>query len=584
MALNFDPYNQKDFRRLQQAVKENLRRLDPFRKVRKMVKEAVQGHYYDSDDDQGMRRDPVNPLDQYQNTLVRTFVQARPIARVTSRTQPKQARIFEAHLNEVIKEIDLVNTLRWVVQEAILGYGGRAYCGISPTVNDPAGESFCDPVSLPDFVIDLSHEEVSQADLIGHSFSRRIGELHDNPLYDQEMVALLETRSSSRSELDNGKDRKRRNNEEGSVFDWTDLWSIMVRPANLVIVMSLDGPVTGPLRVESYDGPEFGPYVDLSFDRVMDELMPQSRGALLLDLHDFVVGQYRRMFIKEDKAAEFFTFEGGSEEDARNIRDAVDNEMVRVNDNKGVVRRNKGGTNPNSMAIGIHSRSLFDEFSNNVRVTGGVGPIAETATQERIANANINRTIEDMNLQVIGFTRRVLQNIAWHEWTHPTRTRRVEVKIGKNGRAIEQLWSPQVREGDFIEHEIDIVPDSMVHRTGRQQLEELMRAVQSVVVPVMQLPSERPIILRGPELLQKYSDLAQLPELQEVVDYAADEAFVSQPRGSGPATGGGGGGGGGGAPSGGGGGGGSNDPGAAIVQQVLSGAVRPDQNADSEEG
>lgn len=534
MPLNFDPYDPKQFANLHKAVKYNYAKLKPFRTVRALNIKAARGHYYNTDDDTpDAVRDPVNMLDQFTQILVRSFVQSNPRARVTSRSNPKVAAIQQEHLNITIREIKLLDTLRQCVREAIQGYMGIAYCSQTPTENDPAGESFVAPITLPNFVADLAHDEFYQADLIGHRFSRRIGELRGNDLYDQELVATLRGRRSGWSELDDGGGHDNYDEDQGSLFDWADIWAIYVQPANLMVYMSGNADINRPLRVESYDGPEFGPYVLLGFDRVLDELMPNSRAAMMLDMHDFVNTQYLRIFMKEDQAADFHTYEGGAEQDARAIRDAQDGELVQVNNNASVVRRTKPGTNPQALATAIHGRQLFDELSGMIRVLGGVGPIAETATQERLANANISRLIRDMQLQVIEFTKTILQNLAWFEWTHPTRTRQVELKVGKRGMAITEMWSPEIREGDFIEHEIDIVPDSLEHRSSAQQLEHLVRAVQGIVIPLSQMPSERPVVLKTPEFLAKYAELDNLPELAEVADYAADESFVTRPPTSG---------------------------------------------------
>lgn len=532
--MNFDPYDPKQFANMRRAVDYNYREMKPFRTVRRLNVEAGRGHYYRSKEDPpNAVRDPVNMLDQFENILVRSFVQNNPRARVSSYTTPKASAIFQEHLNKAIVEVKLLDTLRACVQEAILGYVGIAYCGISPTENDPNGESFVDPITLPNFVADLSHDRFHQGDIMGHRFARRIGELRGNERYVQEVVAKLKGRRSGISKLDDGVEDTDYDKDQGSLFDWADIWAIVVQPANLVVYMADNESINEPLRVESLDAPEFGPYVLLGFNNVLDELMPNSPAAKVLDMHDFVLSHYRRMFIQEDQAAQFWTYEGGAEEDARQIRDAMDGEMIQVNNNGAVTRRTKGGTNPQALAIGIHGRQLFDEATGYVRRTGGVASTADTATEARIDQANTSRLIRDMQLQVIAFTKQILQNIAWAEWTHPTRTRQVEVKPGEAGDAITEMWTPEMREGDFIEHEIDIIPDSMEHRSSGQQLEHLVRAVQGVVIPMTQMPSNKPVVVNTPEFLEKYAELDNLPELKEVADYAADEAFVSRPTASG---------------------------------------------------
>lgn len=530
MPLNFDPYDPKQYANLRKVLKYNYREMKPFRDVRRLNVQAARGHYYRTKDDPpDAVRDPVNMMDQFLQALVRSFAQNNPRARVTSRRNPKVARIFQEHLNATTRELSLLDVVRRCIQEAVLGYLGIAYCGITATEDDPLGEFFCEPIPLPNFVTDLAHDEFHQADVMGHRFARRIDELRENEeLYDPEMVAKLKGRRSDWSELDDREEHVDYDKDQGSLFDWVDLWAVQIRPANLVVYLSENPSIDKPLRVESLDAPEFGPYVFLAFDRVLDELMPNSRAAMMLDMHDFVNGQYRRIFMQEDQAAQFHTYEGGAEEDARRIRDVMDGELVQVNNNNAVKRRSKGGTNPQALAVAIHGRQLFDELSGYVRRLGGVSSSADTATEARIDQANTSRLVRDMQLQVIEFTRRILQNVAWAEWTHPTRTRKVELKIGKRGMAIEELWEPAIREGDFIEHEIDIVPDSMEHRNSAQQLQHLIRGVE-IAMQMAQMPSERPVVVKAPEFLQKYSELDNLPELAEVTDYAADEAFVSRP-------------------------------------------------------
>jgi hypothetical protein len=584
MALVFDPTDEAHYSRLRKALEYNYDEMKPFRTVREIVVEAAKGHYYRSEDrDPTIRRDPVNMMDQLQNILVRSFVQANPKSRITSRAEPRTAKIFQLHVNETIREIDLETSLREYVQEAILGYMGIMYVGFRPTARHPrSGEPFTSSISLPNFVIDMGHEKVQDADFMGHKFSRRIGDLVDNPLWRQDVVASLHGKRRGHGgteELEDPETRETYDESQGSLFDWVDIWAILIRPLDMVVYLSEQAGLRAPLRVERYDGPEFGPYVYLPFDLVPDEVMPNSRGAQMLDMHDFVNGQYRRIFMKEDQSAEFWTYEGGADEDARRVRDAQDGEIVNVNNNSAINRRTKAGTNPQSLATAIHGRQLFDEMSGQIRRLGGVASNADTATQARIDHANTSQMVRDMQLQVTKATRVILQNIAWIEWTNPTRTRKVEVKVGTGGVAIEQLWSPEIRKGDFIEHTIDIEPDSMEHRTSRQQLGELMAAVQGLVIPLMGVPTPKPIALKVPELVGKYSELANLPELEEVTNYVSDPAFVSQANSSTPGRTA--------PPSGGAGPGtGGNQPARSpedqIVERMFSGSVGGGQQTDEE--
>jgi hypothetical protein len=266
---------------------------------------------------------------------------------------------------------------------------------------------------------------------------------------------------------------------------------------------------------------------------VLDKLMPNSPAALLFDLHDFTNSQYRRIMDRENRQADFWTYEGGAEDDARRIEKARDGDMIKVESNAAVQRRTRPGTNPNSIAAAIHSRSLFDDASGNIRQIGGVSSSADTATEARIDSANVSRMVRDMQLQVVEMTRQIIQIVAWYEWTHPLRTENIEIKIGENGLTVggdgKPNWTPEMREGDFIEHELEIVPDSMEHRSSRQQAEEIMRLMQGAVLPAMQLPSDRPVTFDGVGFVKTIADLLNISEAGKFTNYAQDDNFQSQP-------------------------------------------------------
>lgn len=533
MAVSFDPYNPETYQKLKKAVKRNYALMKPFREVRRWNKEAARGHYYNtSDESSGINRNPVNLLDQLEQVLVRSFVQSNPSARVTTRNKKNMQRAiaFRESLNRQIGDIGLEQTLRYATMDAILGYIGIVYCTIVPTERDPAGEFFADHVSFDDYVVDITRKKFGLIDFEGHRFSRRKDELLDTGMYDNEIVEKLSGGRNLNSELkDNPSDPDP--DGEADLFEHLDIWSVHVKPANMIVYFSESNEAQAPLRVETADAPSFGPYVRLGFDWVLDELLPNSRAAQMLDLAEFVNGQYTRIFIQEDRKAEYYTYEGKDEKDARAVRDAMDGELIQVENNDAVNKRTKGGTSPQSLGTAAHGMQLFDQMSGNIRLLGGVGPVADTATQERLANANVSRLVTDMQISVVKFTRQILQNMAWYDWTNPLRSQQFTAKVGQNGLAVDLDWTPEQRDGDFIEYEIGIEPDSMVYRSGEQQVQALLQGVQ-LAMQIAQLPSERPIVVRGPELLDHYSRMRNVPEMESVVDYASSEANVFQASGA----------------------------------------------------
>lgn len=517
--MPFDAENPNDFIRLRESIKHNFGRMESFRNVRKACADAAKGHYYDGDDDEFDSPDSVNTMDQWLNILVRSFVQDVPRVRVSSKEEPRTARAFEAHLNQVGIELDLGKTFKKIIREALLGYMGIAYVGIEDHPTIPGGASFVDALGLPEYCVDMARDDFSLIDFEAHTYQKRFDEMFGSGFYEDEV--LEEGRTAYNVLIENK--TKKHLDEMNSLYEWVDVWSVHVKPENLIVTMlDLDG-FDKPIRVEKFDGPVWAPYIRLGFEDVLDGLIPNCRGAMILDLHEFVNSQYRKIFIKEDQSAEIFTYHGGAEDDARAIRDAADGEMVQVNDNNAVQRRRKGGTNPQSLATAIHARQLFDESSGNVRTAGGLGPVADTARQEALVSQNVGVLIGDMRNTFRAFAQKVYQAIAWYEWTNEERTRQVDVKAGKNGRAYADMWTPKMRQGDFARFTIEIIPESFEFRSSEEQANRIIRAMNNVVIPAMQLPSSRPVTLDTPGFVQKFAELDGIDnELSEFVNYSED--------------------------------------------------------------
>lgn len=515
--MPFDPNNEKDFKRLRDSVKHNYERMECFRDVREACVDAARGHYYDCEETKQEfdRPNSINSMDQWHNNLVRSFVQDTPRVRVTNKDDPRVAQIFQQHLNQVGVEIDIAETFKNCIRESLLGYLGTAYVGIADDPDVPDGASFVDSIGLPDRVLDMARNTFGEGDFEGHRYERRIDELRDSGMYNLSKIDDIELKHTAW--LQTQHDEKHLDDMH-SVYEWITLWRIHVKPSNLIVTFADVEGVESPLRVASFDGPTWGSYIRLGFDNVLDGLLPNSRGAMILDIHNFINMQYQRIFIKEDQSAEIFTYHGGAEDDANAIREAADGEMVQVNDNSAVQRRRKGGTNPQALGTAIHARQLFDDQSGHVRQ---MGPIADTARAESLIQQNISRLVKDMQNTFRAFAQKVYQSIAWYEWTNPARSRKVEIKRGKNGKALEDMWSPEIRQGDFARFEIKIVPESFEFRSSEEQAARVMRAMQGVVIPAMQLPSRKPVVLDSPGFVKRYAELEGIDdELSQFVDFS----------------------------------------------------------------
>lgn len=532
--MGFDFSTQAGLTHLHEAINYAYGEMRPFRRVREIIQDSYRGQYYGNRNDSVRRmRDPVNPLNQYVNIMVRTLVQSNPRVWVGGEMSLREAKAEQAYLNRKIQELDLFSVLRDAVREAITGYIGVVKVGIAPGasvdiegVRHERGQSYMRSIPLDRWFWDMQPDHYRDADFMGHMFERRTDELLQNPMYDRKFLEAIAERGRSMVDMESERPQANRKDYHHPLYERTALREVYLPREGLIVTYSPDY-LERPARVASVDAPEWGPYLILQYEE-SGQVMPNATAAQLIDTHDFVNLIYRKTFARAYRAKEVNLFDGGSEDDAERLRTAKDGEWVRIDGLGRISKRTSAGVDPLMMNTAMHARRLFDELSGNVRSLGGIGPIAETARQEAMIQNNISRVTRDMQLSTIKFTRSILQALAWYERTDVLRSQVVRTQIGRNGLAIHRTWTPELREGDDVQYDIDIEPDSLAHRSAAEQFEQLMGIIERVVYPGMQLNSDRPITLKLPELLAEAALRNNLPELSRVVDYALDDSLVHE--------------------------------------------------------
>jgi hypothetical protein len=529
--MPFDPDNEKDFDRLQRSVKYARKQMKPFIDFAMKAKRQMVGPHYGDVSKNKYDRVPVNGMEELASVLSMAIAARNPRVLVSTFIEGllSKAQTFERHLNKLIQEIDLAATLRGAIVNAVFG-PGVVRIGVAADRRNRIGgymhnigQPFVDNIHHANLIWDMSPDERELMDFMGDKFRRPLEHFQDNPLYDQNAVDQLRSGTFG-SKDDTNIEREQvlslgRGQYEERFRKRVDAYHVWLPESNLVVTMSLNAK--RPLRIVPFDGPEGGPYRVLSFQDVPGQLWPLAPAYTLWDLDDFVNRIYRKIFRQGEREKEVFTYQGDAEDTFRRVLNAVDGDSIRSDNADPVQRIKVGGANPQTIAMAIHAHGLFKRRSGS-DVIAGFGQIADTATQEKIVKSSADERVGAMQDRFAEFTQDIVQAMAWYEWTEELRGDVVYQQVADTPYFYSQQWSPETREGDFVQYDIGIEPYSMQRQTPASKL-QLMFAMWDRTMQAAPMLAAQNIAPDFNGFYDGVSRLANFPELRQMVRFRPSE-------------------------------------------------------------
>jgi hypothetical protein len=91
-------------------------------------------------------------------------------------------------------------------------------------------------------------------------------------------------------------------------------------------------------------------------------------------------------------------------------------------------------------------------------------------------------------------------------------------------------WSPDHREGDFIDYNFEIEPYSMSYKSPSQRANGLLTYVNNIALPMMQIVAQQGGNVDFKQLTDYYSELMDLPRLKDVVTFQEDQRDALAPQ------------------------------------------------------
>ena len=210
---------------------------------------------------------------------------------------------------------------------------------------------------------------------------------------------------------------------------------------------------------------------------------------------------------------------GGTDEEINRIKMANDGEAVRVAGAK-IEKLDIGGVDSGNLAFFLQNRDLFSLLAGNLDSLGGLSPQSETATQDKLINEAANARIAAMADRTVEFCKAIFSRLAWYAWTDPIRVRKFRKYASRElNLGVDVQWTPETRDGDFLDYNFDIAVFSMQEDSPAVRLQKLTNVFNTFVLPAFDIFREQGASIDAKQLMDFIAKNANLPILTDIVKF-----------------------------------------------------------------
>lgn len=513
-----------EFGRLHDAIENSIQELRRPREERvEMVRQYVGAHYANGTS----KRTPTNFLELAVTIYSRLLAARTPRCMVSTESMSLRpfARDIEIILNQVPDEIELGETVRNAVVEAMFGMG-VVKVGIAPQGKEVDGEPYAEPyvdlVEMDDYFCDMTAKSWREVQYEGNDYwmnkddvKEIFGEKLDGDVYNAtDTAGGIQVKNIGVS------------NPSAEPFqDRVLLRDVYLYRSGRIITYAVS--TMKVLDDRPFDGPEGSPYVRLCYSKVPGNLLPLPPAALWVDLHELGNAVFRKLARQAVAKKTIAGFPGGNDDDVRRFQLAEDGDGIRYSGPKPEMLAT-AGVDQASFAFWLSgAKDNFSYFAGNLDSLGGLGATSKTVGQDQLLAEAANARVSAMADEVADFVKQIFKRIAWYVWTDPVRVRHYRKTVqGAPMLGLDKEWTPETRDGDFIDYNFDVDVYSMQDDSPNTRLQKFGNVFESFIVPMMGMFQEQGMVIDAPALLSYLARHANLPELSEMirrVDQPPDE-------------------------------------------------------------
>jgi len=516
-----------DISRLKAAVSHSRRRLEPYRVRRLAALREYVGRNYS---DQGAAdRVPVNFIELAINIYSRQLASRRPA--ITIGTRQRELRIFskefELATNHLLGEMNFEQTLRQATVDALFSMGI-----VKVGVSEPSqpirgfltrsGQPYAECVGLDDWVHDMNAQHMTECAFMGNRFRLPLHQVKESDLYEDtdKIQAVRRSRSNETGDPKSFSLGNETSFDKDEAYEYAELWEMWLPQEGKILTFAADdtGAPHHLIRQVEYNGPIEGPYHFLQFSDVPGNTMPLAPVATLIDMHELSNTLFRKLGRQAERQKDIVGFRGSAEGDAKNLQNAADGEMIRLDDPDAIKTYKFGGIDQQTLGFMLQTKSLFTYLGGNLDALGGLGTQSDTVGQDKLISQSASNRVADMQSQVISFVKETVTAIAQHLFEDRFVKMELEKSVGKNGSIkVPFVYEGSKAEGEFVNFSIDVQPHSLQQSTPGMKLQALTQVMGQFINPLMPMMQQQGLALDVRKLISMLGEYTQLPDLGQMV-------------------------------------------------------------------
>lgn len=534
--------------KLANAMEWSRRSLRFHRVVRHAIVDQITGGNYSRLGFSGQASDggvPVNMLEMAKSTYARQMVASNPKALIgTPHRQLRSGAVqMQQAVNHLFELMDFESTLYGYVDDSIIQLG-IIKVGITDFDADGvygtrhrSGQPYAQTVDFDDWVMDMNARRYDQVQYAGHRFRVPWSYVMDSSLYSNKENLIPSYYRRYNEEGDERVEVLSRGFEGDpeDLFDMVELWEVWIPWANKIVTMVSDDSRTSEprlLRSEEWFGPPNGPFHLLKYNDVPNNIMPISPASLLMDLHLIGNRLFSKLARQADRQKTILGVHGTAIDDGERIVKSSDGETLRVENPEKAKEFRLGGADEGNLIFFTHVKELFNYYGGNLELLAGLGPAADTATQEKMLAAGAGKRMSHMQSRFTSSVTKIVKDLIWWMWNDPQIKIPYTFRVPNTKYERPANWDRESQSGQYLQYNYEIEPYSMAHRTPEMRAEQIMQLYERLLLPAAPLLAEQGIAPDMAETLRTIAEYRNMHEIERLIMFSEpnpDLNVVGQP-------------------------------------------------------
>lgn len=524
-----------DLKKLRDAIDYSVRVNEVFRtNLVEFVKEYAGGNWADDRGHGGRITDrdhdnPINLLALYVTVINRRLVGAEP--RMSCSTFDRELRpmveAFEQWGNRKLNQMRFVEILRRSVMNATFLIGITKTCITSPLeariggYGKAVGVPGISTIAYEDFLFDVYASCFDECEWKGHVFDADLEDVEKSNLFKRKArLKLVEQEDTLFDTQGNQKlstiGRSISNNQE--YRKKVRLAEVWFRKEQVVVTFDANGDMDEPLLEQDWVGPDSGPYDELIYGEVPDNINPKSPIMDLINLHREQNTLWKKLNNQASNQKTNIMYR--DEATAQAHKKAQDQDYIKSQSPDDIREISTGGPNNMVQAFTMMGYQMFNDMAGNIKAVAGLGRQADTATQEKMIVENASEQILAMSQRTAAFTERLMRKLGWFFWHNPYETMNSVYTVpGLPDISAPRKVTPQQRgEKKFEDLDIELDPYSMAYTSPQQKAQIINAFTKEIFIPLAGQFNQPGISDFLQAYVKKVAKLQNIPELVELME------------------------------------------------------------------